>query len=47
MTEINYKNYTITYDFYGMGEYSVKYCGDELVFWSLEDAKKAIDEIVK
>ena len=42
---IDYKNYQIEYNFYGMGEYTVQYCGDDLVFNSIEEAKQFIDEI--
>ena len=43
--ETYYKGIAITYNFYGNGEYTVQYCGDDLVFLSLDEAKKAIDEL--
>lgn len=42
---ITYKNYDIEYNFYGMKEYSVQYEGDDLMFDTVEDAKKFIDNI--
>lgn len=42
---ITYKNYDIEYNFYGMNEYSVQYEGDDLMFDTVEDAKKFIDMI--
>ena len=42
---ITYKNYYIEYNFYGMNEYSVQYEGDDLMFDTVEDAKKFIDRI--
>ena len=44
---IVYKNSFIEYNFYGQGEYSVQYCGDDFIFNTLEEAKVFIDtEIV-
>lgn len=42
-----YKGYYIEYDFYGMGEYTVQYCGDDVMFDDEEAAKKFIDEIAE
>ena len=42
---ITYKNYDIEFNFYGMFEYSVQYEGDDLMFNTVEDAKKFIDTI--
>lgn len=36
-------NYYIEYDFYGKGEYTVQYCGDDVIFWTLEEAQEFID----
>lgn len=36
-------NYCIEYDFYGEQEYSVQYCGDDVVFRTLEEAQEFID----
>lgn len=43
MTE--YKGYCIEYNFYGLGEYSVQYCGDDCMFTTEAEAKAFIDEI--
>ena len=40
-----YKGYYIEFNFYGQGEYSVQYCGDDIIFNSTTEAKKFIDEI--
>ena len=42
---MEYKGYYIDFNIYGMNEYSVQFCGDDLVFNSVEDAKKCIDEL--
>ena len=42
-----YKGYGIDFDFYGMGEYTVHYCGDDLYFPTLMTAKAFIDEITE
>lgn len=44
---IIYKNYAIEYNFYGQGEYSVFYMGDDLIFNSVKEAKKFIDSLDK
>ena len=41
-----YKNTPIEYNFYGQGEYSVQYRGDDILFNSIEDAEKFIDDII-
>ena len=45
MTVEYYKNYGIDYDVYGLGEYSVQYCGDDIMFGSLAEAREFIDDI--
>lgn len=45
MKDFKYKNYIITFDFYHHGEYSIFFYGDDLIFMTLADAKKAIDEL--
>lgn len=40
-----YKGYYIEYNFYGRNEYSVQYCGDDLVFNTKEEAQRFIDSI--
>lgn len=42
-----YKGYAIEFDFYGEGEYSVQYCGDDVMFKTMDEAKKFIDEVTK
>lgn len=42
---IKYKGYSIEQNFYGKGEYTVQYQGDDVVFNSVEEAKKFINEI--
>ena len=44
-TVIFYKGYGIDFDVYGGDEYSVQYCGDDLLFDSLDKAKEFIDDI--
>lgn len=41
-----YKGYGIDYNFYGEHEFSVQYCGDDIVFDSEDAAKTFIDEII-
>lgn len=43
MTE--YKGFYIEFNLYGMKEYSVQYCGDDLIFQTEEEAKEFIDSI--
>lgn len=45
MKDYTYKNYIITFNFYHYGEYSIFFYGDDLIFMTLADAKKAIDEL--
>ena len=40
-----YKGYDIEFNFYGQKEYSVQYCGDDVIFSTEEEAKRFIDEI--
>ena len=40
-----YKGYYIEYNFYGLNEYSVQYCGDDLMFKTKKEAKEFIDSI--
>lgn len=42
-----YRGYYIEFNFYGLNEYSVQYCGDDLVFKTLDEAKAFIDEITE
>lgn len=43
MESTTYRGYGIDHDFYGTDEYSVQYCGDDVMFKTLEDAKAFID----
>ena len=42
-----YNGYYIEQNFYGMGEFSVRYCGDDVLFETEEEAKAFIDEITE
>lgn len=42
---IEYKGYYIEYDFYNASEWTVQYCGDDLIFNTIEEAKAFIDEV--
>ena len=40
-----YKGFYIEFNFYGANEYSVQYCGDDVIFNTEEEAKAFIEEI--
>ncbi len=40
-----YKGYYIEYDLYRLKEYTVQYCGDDVMFEDMESAKLFIDSI--
>lgn len=42
---MEYKGYFIEYNLYGMEKYSVQYCGDDLIFNTLDQAKNFIDNV--
>ena len=42
-----YKGYYIEFNIYGQKEYTVQYCGDDLMFTTEEEAKKFIDEVAE
>ena len=42
-TFYEYHGRDITYNFYGMNEYTVQYCGDDFMFDTKEEAEKFID----
>ena len=42
-----YKGYYIEKDFYGEGEFSVQFCGDDIIFQTEEEAIKFIDEVTE
>lgn len=43
---MEYKGYYIEYNFYGKGEYTVQYCGDDFWFTTKEDAQNFINHII-
>ncbi len=42
-----YKGYAIDYNFYNENEYTVQYCGDDVLFKTEEEAKAFIDEVAE
>ena len=40
-----YRGFYIEFNFYGSGEYTVQYCGDDMWFDTLDEAKAFIDEV--
>ena len=44
---IEYKGYYIETNFYGENEISVQYCGDDIIFPTIQEAKEFIDEVTK
>lgn len=40
-----YKDYDITFNLYGMNEYTVQYCGDEYCFETEKEAEMFIDSL--
>ena len=42
---IEYNGYYIEFNLYGQNEYTVQYCGDDLIFRSIQEAKDFIDGI--
>lgn len=44
---MEYKGYFIEIGFYGEGEITVQYCGDDVWFKSVEEAKEFIDQITE
>lgn len=45
MKNIEYRGYDITFNFYGNNEYTVEFCGDDVVFETEAQAKAFIDEV--
>ena len=43
--ETEYNGYYITFNFYGRGEYTVQYAGDDVVFNTANEARAFIDEV--
>lgn len=46
-SEEEYRGYVISHGFYGDDDYTVQYCGDDIVCNSREDAMRTIDELVE
>lgn len=44
--EAEYNGYWISHNIYGMGEYTVQYQGDDIIFNTAEEAKDFIDTVV-
>lgn len=42
-----YRNFDITFNLYGINEYTVQYCGDEYCFETEKDAEIFIDSLDK
>ena len=42
---MSYRGYDIVFNIYGNGEYSVQFCGDDVIFDTEEQAKAFIDEV--
>lgn len=42
---MEYKGLYIEFNFYGSNEYTVQYCGDDVLFNTVEEAKAFIDEV--
>ena len=45
MNSISYKGFDIEKNFYGAGEYSVQYIGDDVIFPTEEEAMSFIDAV--
>lgn len=39
-----YRDFFIEHNFYGRGEYTVDYCGDDVMFNTIDEAKAFIDD---
>ena len=42
---VEYKGYYIEHNVYNANEWTVQYCGDDLIFNTLEEARDFIDEV--
>lgn len=40
-----YKGFYIEHNIYGTGEYSVQFCGDDVIFMTETEAREFIDEV--
>ena len=47
MESIEYKGYYIEKNFYGTGEITVQYCGDDVIFETVDEAIAFIDEVAE
>lgn len=45
--EVMYRGYAITYNFYGLDEFSVQYEGDDVMFEYMGDAMLFIDAVLE
>lgn len=41
---MTYKNYNIDYNIYNQKEYSIQFCGDDIIFKTLKDAIDFIEK---
>ena len=46
MKEYEYKGFHITFNFYGHGEYTVQYDGDDVIFTTAHEAREFIDGVL-
>ena len=44
---MEYKGFYIEFNIYGSNEYTVQYCGDDILFDSEQEAKEFIEEVTK
>ena len=42
-----YKGVPITKNFYGQEEYTIQWCGDDIWFTTLKEAKEFVEEMIK
>lgn len=42
---MEYKGFYIEFNIYGSNEYTVQYCGDDVVFDTVKEAKEFIEEV--
>lgn len=45
--EITYRDYDIAVNLYGRHECTVQYCGDDIVFDTVDEAKAFIDDLYR
>ena len=44
---MEYKGFFIEFNIYGANEFTVQYCGDDIIFDTEEEAKGFIEEVTK